>query len=144
MSTKVNEFLKEMTEATGLYGEDLFVFIKEKCLPKKVEKKQDDAFFPHGDYTFTGTPAEIKEFYLQHGGDRKVAEYFGCSAPGLVVIHVAALLKKERLSWVRPIKLKDRNGTITDAWRKYSCWFMPETGKYDFDDDGEILRTKIL
>lgn len=141
MASKVNEFLKEMTEATGLYGDDLFAFIRKKCLPEKVEeKKEEEAFFPQGEYTFTGSITEFKEFYLLHGGNEEIAKFFGCCAPGLAAVHAAALLKKEKFAWVKPTKIwKGTDNTVIDGWCKYSCWYKPNTGKYDFDE-GQIVK----
>ena len=142
MASKVNDFLKEMTEATGLYGDDLFAFIRKKCLPEKVEEKktEEEDFFPVGTYTFTGDYSDLKEFYLAHGGDPKKAKFMGSCVPGYAAIFVAELLKKERFEWTLPTKIWQGLGKpIVDGWAKHSCWYLPETGKYDFDD-GEIVK----
>ena len=41
MANKVNEFLKEMTELTGKYGDELFDFIREKIDPKQKLNQQN-------------------------------------------------------------------------------------------------------
>ena len=135
MANKVNEFLKEMTEATGLYGDELFEFIRKKCLPEIKEKEEKKkAFFPRGEYVFTGNLNDLREFYKNHGGSEEMAKWFGSMVPGLAAIHVASVMELERFEWVRPTKIWGKSGSMSEGMRLYSCWWKPEDQKYDFDD----------
>ena len=139
MST--DNFLDSLVEKTGLNGHELYDYLVKLVGDKPVikEKEQEKkAFFPHGDYTFTGSLDDLREFYKLHGGSEEMAKWFGSMIPGLAAIHVAAVMELEKFAWVRPTRFMSRNGSLSEGWCEYCCWWKPETQKYDFDDGRRI------
>ena len=139
MST--DNFLDSLVEKTGLNGHELYDYLVKLVGDKPVikEKEQEKkAFFPHGEYTFTGNLDELREFYKLHGGSEEMAKWFGSMIPGLAAIHVASVMELEIFSWVRPARYMRKDGSLVEGWCKYSCWWKPEDEKYDFDDGRRV------
>ena len=130
MANRVNEFMKEMTEITGLYGEALFAYIREKVSPPTTTttKPISTAFYANETKTFEGSRDEFYDYLRLISGNMN--DRFGGVSPFGLCVYAAKLNKVKHFVWKRPAQRRTTDG---------KCHYTIVTEEVFLDDRGEPI-----
>ena len=128
-----SKFLDDLATMTGLNGHELYnhlvELVNENKNNKTVEEKPQQIFECGDAYIFTGTLSEIRQFYLDHGGNPKIEAYFGGCCAGLICSHVASALKVRDFSWIREVTVMSKGPDGKHVYHK-----RPDTVRVVWDE----------
>lgn len=126
--SKINDFLKEMTEKTGLYGDALFDYIREKVLPPPTTQTTTNSFYANDTKSFEGGRDEFCDYLRFLSGNMN--DKFGGVSPYGLCVYAAKLNKVKHFVWKRPVQYRDRDG---------NCFYTIRDEEAFLDDRGEPI-----
>lgn len=136
----VDNFLDGLVERAGLNGHELYDYLLElveKNGPKEQKTVEIPKPTPTKECELDITLDEMKELYLLHGGNPNVSRYFGCSAPELVMCHVAGVMGVKKMTWIRPVTLYWPGKPSREGKAKYVI-------EWDNEEENYIWHTKEI
>jgi hypothetical protein len=139
----MNEFMKALTQETGLYGQELYQEVLRQVQHKeeKVQQKERLNYPTKDGEEFYGSLSELREYFKVKGGSDKMAKFLGACSPDFAAAVVAGELGMEWFAWIKPVKFTD--GTKRN-WCYYGAYSLT-SGKWDrFSDCAEEEWKKIL
>lgn len=133
MATNISAFMKEMTEATGLYGEELFDFIREKCLPQEKKQGEKADIRPTKEIArFYGDRFAAVDYLATIGAAEKTVKLFKASSYEFRAAILAAEARAERFEWTCPITVLKPNGFQDIQDRTFVGFWDAEKEIYSF------------
>ena len=137
----INEFLKELTSKTGLYGEELFKHIYSMLDGTEAltqEKKENKAIAPTKGFTeFYGRPIDALHYLEELGAEEKTIKLFKASSPEFQTAILCAETRSELFHWTVPvIQVSPKTGAKRAVERTFVAFWNEEQGIYDMGDGG--------
>lgn len=139
MATKeINEFLKELTAKTGLYGNELFDEIRRR-MGLLEERKIDtsDRSPIVGEVRWRGTREEALQYIIDKGATETEQKLFKASSYAFAAAQLASFARATKFYWEFP--LRTANGVYTG---EANGFWNPKTNKYDIFDEKIIFPKK--
>lgn len=149
MANKVNEFLKEMTELTGKYGDELFDFIREKIDPKQnsINKMVEvlnnssaaeaneklDAITKKAPNSYKGTKQGLIDwasFYLPQSKIDILNKWKSSMTNGYLATRVAEYLGLPNFVWIHTAQAIKPGGERIDIEVEYEAILDKDRGVY--------------
>lgn len=139
----MNEFMKALTQETGLYGQDLYeeVLRQVRHKEKKVQEEKSVSEPLKGGEEFFGSLSELCDYFILRGGSEERAKFLRACSPDFAASIIAGELNMDWFCWKKSIRLLD--GRLAN--RCYVAAFNPASGKWDkFSDCAEEDWKKFL